>query len=455
MSGVRVKHNPPANEADFERLCLALLRVHWSCPGLDLYAHRGEKQFGIDILDLAAKEPLSAAQCKLHALWKTIPPTEIRSEVQKAKKDEPKLGRYAILTTAKASRAAHDAVLKINQEHQEHGLFELELITWGKIEYLLDEHDNIREEFSSALSGRTAREIREKLSAIHEAVAPRTSVSSQAAAQEPVAVPKADAHRFAIALAHLTHDDRHQLERLIIECLRDVPGVQILRFDQTISTDGSEPEASEREGHNIARAFLRESSADVLIWGTVLSHDGRTAPRLYWTTADSSTRSRQPYIPENFQLPEMFWDDLAAILKLLVVTQSGELFARRGQNIVRELEPFTEKVRNLLETSQASQRWSPEATAVVMFIFAMAVGRLGEQTGRRDYLTQSVPLLPRHCQQVAAKRYAYILEFRRKQFGSNAWSAWYARIRVRPFDRGVDSLSKCTKQDWFARKSTA
>jgi len=389
MSAIRFKHRVPANEADFELLSLALLREHWNCPGLDLYAHRGEKQFGIDILDLSGKEPLSAAQCKLHEEWKTISPTEIMSEVQKAREFRPKLGRYGILTTAKASGAAHDAVLKINQEHRKRGLFQIELMTWGKIENLLDRYDKVRENFDLTISAQTAAEIREKLSDIHKVV---VSQPSRGSAQEeaPAPIPKADPHRFAIALAHLAHDSSHEVERLTIESVRDLAGVQILRFDRTISAEGPIPEESEREAHDMARGLLRESSADVLIWGTVHSHGGRTAPRLYWTTAESSVRSRQPYLPENFQLPELFWEDLVEILRLLVVTRSSELFARRGQHITVQLAPFVDKVRNLLEPGQASQRWTRGATAQVIFILAMAQEQLGEQTGQREYLIQSV-----------------------------------------------------------------
>jgi len=382
----------PANDADFELLGLALLKAHWNCPTLELYAHRGEKQFGIDILDLSGNEPLSAAQCKLHDEWKTIPPKEIRNEVQKAKGFGQKLGRYAILTTAKASRTAHDAVLKINLEHRRQGLYQLELITWGKIESLLDKYDAVREEFDSTFGAKTSREIKEKLSAIHEAVVSKSPLpdTDLTPPSPPAPLPKADPRRFAIGLAHLIHDDRQELERLVVESLRDLAGIQILQFDRTLSAEGAVPEASERDAHEMARALLHESMADVLLWGTVLSHDGRTATRFYWTTRATSTRSKQPYLPENFQLPELFWEDLVEVLRLLVVTQSAELFAREGQHIAAELTPFVDKVRNLVKPSKAARGWSPRTIAQVTFILAMALEQLGEHTGRRDYLAESV-----------------------------------------------------------------
>lgn len=392
MNAIRLRRRVPANEADFELLGLALLRAHWNCPSLDLYAHRGEKQFGIDIIDLSAAEPVSAGQCKLHEEWKTIPPAEIKAEVQKARTFRPKLGRYAILTTAKASRAAHDAVLEINREHHKQGLFSVELITWGKIESILDQHEDLGDQFDQTIGGQRAREISEKLSAIHEAVVSKPPARDLRSAElkQPAPIPKADAHRFAVAIAHLTHDNHQEVERLILESIRDLAGVQILRFDRTISAEGPIPEESARNAHEAARALLHESSADVLIWGTVLSHDGRTAPRLYWATAEASVRSKQPYIPENFQLPELFWEDLVEILRLLVVTRSAELFARRGRLNAAELSPFVDKVRTLLESGHASDRWAPGTTTRVMFILAMALQQLGRETSVESYLTESI-----------------------------------------------------------------
>lgn len=392
MSAMRFRHSPPVNEADFELLCLELLRAYWNSPGLDLYAHRGEKQFGVDIIDLSGTEPLSAGQCKLHDSWKGILPSEIKAEVKKAEKFPSKLGRYAILTTAKALREAHDAVLAINQDHSKRDLFRVELITWGKIESLLDRYDNVREEFYETVSGRAVTEMKDKLSAIHEAVVPKIPAPNSVLGERkvPAPIPKADSNRFAIAIAHLDHDDSGEMERLIIESVRDLAGVQILRIDRTISAYGPVPEVGEIEAYNTAVAFLRESSADVLIWGTVLSHDGHTAPRLYWATGGSQKRSRQPYLPERFQLPELFWEDLVEVLRLLVVTQNAELFARRGHHIAAELKPFVDKVRNLLGAGDVSRGWSLGAALQVTFILAMALEQLGEQLGQARYLTESI-----------------------------------------------------------------
>jgi hypothetical protein len=108
----------PANDDDFEQMCLELLRRHWSRPRLELFGKRGERQFGIDILDLGGETPLHAAQCKLKEEHKSLPPAEIHEEVDKAKAFVSPLGKYAILTTAKVSTQSQLTIREINQAHK-------------------------------------------------------------------------------------------------------------------------------------------------------------------------------------------------------------------------------------------------------------------------------------------------------------------------------------------------
>src|SRR6266436_4850497 len=120
--------NPPESEVAFEKLCLELLKRHWSRPGLERFAKKGEDQFGVDIVDTLGESPQYAAQCKLKEQWKSLDPAEIRDEVRKARTFPSKLDHYAILTTGKISGAAQLAIQAINQEQKATGLFTVELI---------------------------------------------------------------------------------------------------------------------------------------------------------------------------------------------------------------------------------------------------------------------------------------------------------------------------------------
>lgn len=73
----------PDNEDDFELLCLRFVRLFWSSSNFQQYGERGERQHGIDLIDQSARKPLRAVQCKHHEAHKTIPPAEIKEEVDK------------------------------------------------------------------------------------------------------------------------------------------------------------------------------------------------------------------------------------------------------------------------------------------------------------------------------------------------------------------------------------
>ena len=142
----------PSDDNDFEDLCVDLLRLHWNRPKLERFGRKGQKQFGIDILDLGGAVPLYAAQCKLREYGKTLSPTEISDEVDKARKFVPALGKYGILTTAKISTQVQTRVLELNRRHTELGLFEIELLAWNKICGLLQAYEGVRQEFYGSIA---------------------------------------------------------------------------------------------------------------------------------------------------------------------------------------------------------------------------------------------------------------------------------------------------------------
>jgi hypothetical protein len=84
----------PTDEDDFEDLCVDLLRLYWVRPGLERYGAKGQRQNGIDILDLKGVSPLHAAQCKLREYGKKLSPTDIETEVNNALGFGVSLGKY-------------------------------------------------------------------------------------------------------------------------------------------------------------------------------------------------------------------------------------------------------------------------------------------------------------------------------------------------------------------------
>lgn len=155
--------NPAESEVEFEKLCLAVLKRHWSRRGLERFAKKGEQQFGVDIFDTLGENPLYGAQCKLKEPWKSLDPAEIREEVEKAETFPSKLDHYAILTTGKISGAAQLAIQAINQEHKAAGLFTIELFTREKISELIRQYPEIEGEFYGGLRSEQVANVNSKL----------------------------------------------------------------------------------------------------------------------------------------------------------------------------------------------------------------------------------------------------------------------------------------------------
>jgi tetratricopeptide (TPR) repeat protein/transcription elongation GreA/GreB family factor len=170
--------NPPESEVAFEQLCLALLKRHWSRPGLERFAKKGEEQFGVDIFDTLGESPLYAAQCKLKEQSKSLDPSKIRKEVEKAETFPSKLDHYAILTTGKISGAAQLVIQAINQEHRAAGLFTVELFTWDKITELIRQYPEIEEQFYGGLRSQEVAAISSKLDYIAKQTESATATSA-------------------------------------------------------------------------------------------------------------------------------------------------------------------------------------------------------------------------------------------------------------------------------------
>ena len=166
---MRKSHNRPKNEQDFEELCLRLLRAYWKCPELNRYATRGQKQDGVDLIDLSGQDPLRAAQCKLHEEGKITTPDEVEGEIEKAKEFRPPLGRYVIMTTGKVRKEIHDLLIETNREHREKKLFIVEVFGWSRIEELLDTYLDVRDWYEGGSSAAALGRIESKIDKLSEA----------------------------------------------------------------------------------------------------------------------------------------------------------------------------------------------------------------------------------------------------------------------------------------------
>ena len=84
MPTISVKYPPPEDWPKFQRLCQRVLQLLWHSGNVEIYGRVGQKQHGVDLLDVSGTRPLRAGQCKLYDASKALSDHEIRAEVQKA-----------------------------------------------------------------------------------------------------------------------------------------------------------------------------------------------------------------------------------------------------------------------------------------------------------------------------------------------------------------------------------
>ncbi|WP_437854726.1 tetratricopeptide repeat protein [Sorangium sp. So ce363] len=164
----KYRYPQPANEDAFEEFCLALVKDVWARPNLQRYGHRGERQYGIDLLDQSGQPPLLAVQCKHHDPTKTLPPKELEDEINKALTFSDPIGDYLVLTTAKKSTHTQDKVRKLNAAHSAVGPFKIHLLTWDELERLIDRSRAARQFLGIEADDAMVRALKDEVQRLRE-----------------------------------------------------------------------------------------------------------------------------------------------------------------------------------------------------------------------------------------------------------------------------------------------
>jgi tetratricopeptide (TPR) repeat protein len=218
-SWVRYHHQIPANEQDFERFCLRVLQREWACPTLELYGKRGQKQHGVDIIDVSGARPRRAAQCKHKEVGKSIGWPEIVTEIGKAKTFPKKLDVYVIVTTSGRNTQIQNGIIRINEQHSKKTLFSVQVHDWEWIEGILERNPDLVNELYPQQPGSVsldsfADEVRQQLSGILAAIPKETP---------PPAGNTHDSYDEDLDTAKsLINQSKHESARVLLERLRRV-----------------------------------------------------------------------------------------------------------------------------------------------------------------------------------------------------------------------------------------
>ena len=206
-------------------------------------------------------------------------------------------------------------------------------------------------------------------------------------------LPKVDPNYFTVLVAHLENDKEREIENLIIESLSELKGIQLRQLDRNILIRDEYAEKTEQKGHEQARVYLQKTGAQILIWGTVIKASGKSLPKLYWTVAENLNQKKtyERYQPtENLSLPVIFWQDLADVLRLLIITKHTQFHASQGKYVGDELRPFIEKLRSVLKYHEEKPGWSDREYAQALYILAESLAVYGLQSGEKEPLVEAI-----------------------------------------------------------------
>jgi hypothetical protein len=131
---------------------------------------------------------------------------------------------------------------------------------------------------------------------------------------------------------------------------------------------------------------------------------------------------------QEFELPAVFWTDLAQWLGLLVESQAAELSRLEGHSATSRLTPFIERTRKVLNAE--SRSWDANTRAKVRFVLANALRILGEQAGTRQPLEEAVTTFQEALKECTRSRVPLAWAAIQNNLGVALCSYWPAGSRI-------------------------
>ena len=144
---------PPSNWEAFESLCRDVFSAEWGDPTTQKHGRTGFPQHGVDIYGYTQDRRLCGIQCKkkdIHSQSK-VSEQEIRDEVRKALKFNPKLSYFIFATTTPSDPNLEEVAREITEEHKEKGLFSVNFFGWGEIQDRIHNHRDILVRYYSSI----------------------------------------------------------------------------------------------------------------------------------------------------------------------------------------------------------------------------------------------------------------------------------------------------------------
>jgi tetratricopeptide (TPR) repeat protein len=202
-------------------------------------------------------------------------------------------------------------------------------------------------------------------------------------------LPTADPNRFSVMVARFQDDQNNGYAKLLVNALTGLEGIQVLALEKPITADSGRPGDAIQFGHKSARELLKQTQAQMLIWGRVLTVNDESGVQIFWTTPAESRRSHDLHQLDGLKLPLQFWNEFVGVIQLQVVAESTEFLARQGEFLAERLRPFIHKTERLL-ADPALRGWNEAVQTQVRFSLANGYQLYGEQAGDNRSLKRAI-----------------------------------------------------------------
>lgn len=142
----------PADEQAFERACKVLFRCILNDPTAELYGKKGTNQYGVDIYGIrdGDNDCVVGIQCKLKEQGKDLDDQkDIIDEVKKARKFEPLLSEYFVVSTAPDRPRYASLALKLSKSESEgrEKPIKIRVLGWESLEREIRKHEEAHKAF--------------------------------------------------------------------------------------------------------------------------------------------------------------------------------------------------------------------------------------------------------------------------------------------------------------------
>ncbi len=209
---------------------------------------------------------------------------------------------------------------------------------------------------------------------------------------------RAEAGRFTVVVAQLDNDADDKMEKLILADLQDIRWIRLLQIHRALSLNDTDRQKSILDGHATALKFLKESGAQILVWGTVLDDGNRKIPELFISSAPdpaSGLKHGRYQLDEVLNLPPIFWQQLASVLDLVIASESLRFLANQNPHVGDALKPFITKVEQLLADTQEDPRWNGKTRIDVENALAQALWAEADVSNTTGPLAEAVDIFER------------------------------------------------------------